>query len=235
MTEPVRPVRVLLAADQPLLRAGLRMALTADDAVDVVGEAGDGVAAVELTRRRLPDVVVMRLRMPRLDGVLATRGIVAAGLPVRVLALAGRDADEEAIDALRAGASGVLVEDSTATDLVRTIQAMTGGQAVLTPPVLRSLLDRSADRPPEPVPSAVAEVLTGREREVLTYLARGLCNAEISQALSVGETTVKTHVGRILAKLGLRDRVQAVVLAYESGLIHPGRTVGPGFPGSRDG
>jgi DNA-binding NarL/FixJ family response regulator len=219
-----RPVRVLLADDQPLLRTGFRMVLGSEADLDIVGEAGDGAEAVDLARRLLPDVVLMDIRMPRLDGVGATKAIVATRLPVRVLILTTFDLDEYVVGALRAGASGFLAKDVPAEDLVAAIRTVAAGEAVVAPRILKRLLDRFADSLPDPDATAPRElsVLTDREREVLVQVARGLSNAEIAQELSVSETTIKTHVGHVLTKLGLRDRVQAVVLAYESGLVRPG-------------
>jgi len=220
----VQPVRVLLADDQPLLRTGFRMVLGAEEDLDIVGEAGDGAEAVDLTRRLLPDVVLMDIRMPRMDGVAATRTIVDARLPVRVLILTTFDLDEYVVGALRAGASGFLAKDVPAEDLVTAIRTVAAGEAVVAPRILRRLLDRFAESLPDPAAAApkTLDVLTEREREVLVQMARGLSNAELARALSVSETTIKTHVGHVLTKLGLRDRVQAVVLAYESGLVRPG-------------
>jgi DNA-binding NarL/FixJ family response regulator len=219
-----RPLRILLAHDQPLLRTGFRMVLGAEDDLDIVGEAGDGAEAVDLARRLLPDVVLMDIRMPRMDGVAATRAIVDARLPVRVLILTTLDLDEYVIGALRAGVSGFLVKDVPAEDLVAAIRTVAAGEAVLAPRILKRLLDRFTDSLPGPAvaPPKALGALTEREREVLVQLARGLSNAEIARALSVSETTIKTHVRRVLTKLGLRDRVQAVVLAYESGVVRPG-------------
>ncbi|SNT58578.1 DNA-binding response regulator, NarL/FixJ family, contains REC and HTH domains [Asanoa hainanensis] len=221
---PSRPVRVLLADDQPLLRTGFRMVLGAQPDLDVVGEAGDGAEAVNLARRLLPDVVLMDVRMPRMDGVAATRAIVEARLPVRVLVLTTFDLDEYVVGALRAGASGFLAKDIPADDLVTAIRTVAAGEAVVAPRILKRLLDRFAAALPDPhetTPPALG-TLTEREREVLVQVARGLSNAEIARKLSVSETTIKTHVGHVLTKLSLRDRVQAVVLAYESGLVRPG-------------
>ncbi|WFE20194.1 response regulator transcription factor [Solwaraspora sp. WMMD937] len=219
-----RPVRILLADDQPLLRTGFRMVLGAEDDLDIVGEAADGAEAVDLARRLLPDVVLMDIRMPRMDGVAATRAIVDARLPVRVLILTTFDLDEYVVGALRAGASGFLAKDVPAEDLVAAIRTVAVGEAVVAPRILRRLLDKFALSLPDPdaAPPKVLDVLTEREREVLIQMARGLSNAEIATTLSVSETTIKTHVGHVLTKLRLRDRVQAVVLAYESGLVRPG-------------
>jgi DNA-binding NarL/FixJ family response regulator len=219
-----RPIRLLLADDQPLLRTGFRMVLGGEPDLDIVAEAGDGVEAVELARRLLPDVVLMDIRMPRMDGVAATRTIVDAKLPVRVLILTTFDLDEYVVGALRAGASGFLAKDVPADDLVIAIRTVAAGEAVVAPRILKRLLDKFADTLPDPAaePPHDLRVLTDREREVLVQLAKGLSNAEIARALSVSETTVKTHVGHVLTKLGLRDRVQAVVLAYETGLVRPG-------------
>jgi DNA-binding NarL/FixJ family response regulator len=217
-------VRILLADDQPLLRTGFRMVLSAETDLDIVGEAGDGSEAVDLARRLLPDVVLMDIRMPRMDGVAATRAIVDSRLPVRVLILTTFDLDEYVVGALRAGASGFLAKDVPAEDLVTAIRTVAAGEAVVAPRILRRLLDQFAGVLPDPsatLPRAL-DVLTERERQVLVHIARGLSNAEIARTLSISETTIKTHVGHVLTKLGLRDRVQAVVFAYESGLIRPG-------------
>jgi len=222
---PVRTVRVLLADEQPMLRSGLRMALNAAGGLTVVGEAGDGAEAVDLARRLLPDVVLMDLRLPRLDGLAATRRIAASGLPVRVLILTAYDADEQVLNAVAAGASGYLCKDVAPEELVAGIRTVAAGGAVVAPALLDRLLIRLAELLPVAEATAAApalDTLTEREREVLIHVAKGHSNAEIARALTVSETTVKTHVGHLLTKLRLRDRVQAVVLAYESGLVRPG-------------
>jgi DNA-binding NarL/FixJ family response regulator len=220
------PTRVLIVDDQALVRTGFRMILEAEPDLDVVGEAADGEEAVGEARRLRPDVVLMDIRMPRMDGVEATRRLAgpASSDGLRVLILTTFDLDEYVVEALRAGASGFLLKDVPPEDLVDAIQVVAAGDALLAPSVTRRLLDRFAGHLPAADPSPPPELgqLTERELEVLRLLARGLSNAEIAAELYVGETTVKTHVGRVLMKLGLRDRVQAVVLAYESGLIHPG-------------
>jgi DNA-binding NarL/FixJ family response regulator len=220
----VKPIRVLLADDQQLLRTGFKLVLGTETDLDIVGEATDGVEAVDMARRLLPDVVLMDVRMPRRDGVAATREIVAQKLPVRVLILTTFDLDDYVVGALRAGASGFLAKDVPAEELVSAIRSVAAGDAVVAPRILRRLLDRFANLLPDPavrVPNQLA-ALTERETEVLIQVAKGLSNAEIAQVLTVSETTVKTHVGHMLTKLGLRDRVQAVVLAYETGLVRPG-------------
>jgi DNA-binding NarL/FixJ family response regulator len=217
-------VRVLIADDQALVRAGFKMILDAEDDLDVVGEAADGTEAVDKARRIAPDVVLMDIRMPQLDGIEATRRIVAldSATPVRVLMLTTFDLNEYVYEALRAGASGFLLKDATGADLVAAVRVVAAGDALLAPSVTRRLIaDFARQRPPDrPRPEALA-ALTPRETEVLTLIARGQSNAEITRSLVLAEETVKTHVSRILAKLGLRDRVQAVVLAYESGLVRP--------------
>ncbi|HLU46259.1 MAG TPA: response regulator transcription factor [Natronosporangium sp.] len=221
MTSGPRPVRVLVADSAPLLRSGFRSVLAAYPDLSVVGEAGDGVATVDLARRLLPDVVLMDLRLPRLDGVAATRAIVTSRLPVQVLLLTRERPDAAAVPGLQAGARGVLPKDIPADDLATAIRAVAAGQAVLDPPLLQHLLTEPVPAPEDPAPRRQLAALTEREREVLVHVARGYSNSEIARLLSVGETTVKTHVGNLLAKLGLRDRVQAVVVAYESGLVRP--------------
>ena len=213
-------LRLLIADDQPLMRAGFRAVLEATGDMRVVGEAGDGAEAVRAARELRPDVVLMDVRMPNLDGIEALRRMPGQ----RVLMLTTFGLDEYIVEALRAGASGFITKDVPADELVRAVRIVAAGDALLTPAVTRQLLDRVARRLPAPVtgdPGAFAE-LTEREREVLELLARGMSNAEIAAALVVGDATVKTHVSNVLMKLGLRDRVQAVVLAYETGLVTPG-------------
>jgi DNA-binding NarL/FixJ family response regulator len=222
-----RAVSVLLTDDQPLLRRGFRMILEAEGDITVVAEAGSGEEAVTLAGRHAPDVVLMDIRMPGTDGIEATRRITAADAQVRVLVLTTFDLDEYAFGALRAGASGFLLKDVRPAELTAAIRTVAAGDAVISPRVTRRLLEEYAQVLPlsnrqraERFPQLAA--LTEREREVLIAVAQGLSNAEIAVALYVSEATVKSHVGRILAKLGLRDRVQVVVLAYEAGLIQPG-------------
>jgi len=220
-------VRVLLVDDQPLLRTGFRLILASEPDIEVVGEAADGETALAQVKALQPDVVLMDIRMPRMDGVEATRRIVEARDgegPPRVLVLTTYDLDEYVVEALRAGASGFLLKDTPAETLVDAVRLVHEGDAVVAPGVTKRLLDRFAKllpttRLPEPV---AATELTEREHDVLMLVARGMSNAEIARALVVSETTVKTHVSSVLAKLGLRDRVQAVVFAYESGLVTPG-------------
>nr|WP_202421708.1 response regulator transcription factor [Nocardiopsis alba] len=223
------PVSVLLVDDQPLVRAGFRMILETAPHLSVVGEASDGREALRRVRELLPDVVLMDLRMPGVDGVRATADILAWAAPlghkVRVLALTTFDLDEYAIGALRAGATGFLLKDAPPSELIGAVEVVADGSAVIAPAVLRRLLDRFSPLLPdvesEPETDG-ADPLTSREHEVLRLVARGWSNAEIAAHLFLGETTVKSHVGNILTKLGLRDRVQAVVHAYESGLVRPG-------------
>jgi DNA-binding NarL/FixJ family response regulator len=217
--------RLLVVDDQALVRTGFRMILEAEPDLDVVGEAADGLEAVDLTAQLRPDVVLMDIRMPNLDGVEATRRIAGPGVidPVKVLILTTFDLDEYVFAAVRAGASGFLLKDTPPEDLVAAVRVVADGEALLAPSVTRRLIEEFARRP-EPVltPPEHLASLTDRELEVLRFMARGLSNSEIASSLFVSETTVKTHVGRVLMKLHLRDRVQAVVLAYESGLVTPG-------------
>jgi DNA-binding NarL/FixJ family response regulator len=216
-------IRVVLVDDQQLVRVGFRMVLDFQQDLTVVGEAGDGAEALRLLRTTEADVVVMDLRMPVLDGVAATRQICAAGRTPRVLVLTTFDTDEEAFAALRAGASGFLLKSVPPEELLSAIRVVAGGEAVVAPRVTRRLLDRFAGRlGPDTIARAAPDDLTDRETEVLLLVAQGLSNLEIGGRLQVAEATVKTHIGRILAKLQLRDRVQAVVYAYESGLVRPG-------------
>ena len=219
-------IRVLVVDDQPLLRAGFRMILEAEPDIEVAGEASDGLEAVEQARWTRPDVVLMDIRMPNLDGVEATRRLTSQNgeRAPRVLILTTFNVDEYVVEALRAGASGFLLKDVPPDELVAGIRVVAAGDALLAPSVTRRLLDRIAKRLPsaDPIQAAALASLTERELEVLKLLARGLSNAEIAKTLFVSETTVKTHVGHVLQKLGVRDRVQAVVLAYESGVVQPG-------------
>jgi len=218
-------IRVLLVDDQELVRAGFRMVLDAQPDMTVVGEAADGLAAVEFARSHSADVMIMDARMPRMDGVAATRQIREAGDRPRVLMLTTFDLDEYAFAALKAGASGFLLKDVPPEELLFAIRAVHSGDAVVAPSTTRRLIDRFAPMLPADESAAASELaeLTDREREVLILVAQGLSNGELAQRLFVSEATVKTHVGRILAKLGLRDRVQAVVYAYENGLVRAGR------------
>jgi DNA-binding NarL/FixJ family response regulator len=220
-------IRVLLVDDQSLLRLGFRMVLEAQPDMQVVGEAGDGAQAVTMTRRLQPDVVLMDVRMPVLDGIQATRQIVASGSPARILVLTTFDLDEYVYAALRAGASGFLLKDVPPADLLTGIRAVAAGDAMIAPSVTRRLLNAFAGHLPDPSTGRSPtderlHQLTDREQQVLIEVARGLSNHEIAERLTVSEATVKTHVGRLLTKLGLRDRVQVVVFAYEAGIVQPG-------------
>jgi DNA-binding NarL/FixJ family response regulator len=214
-------IKVLLVDDQALVRSGFRMILEAKEDLEVIGEAADGREAVELAQVTSPDVILMDVRMPELDGVQATRLILERGSSARVVILTTFDLDEYVFEAIRAGASGFLLKDVRPAELVDAIRVVAAGEALLAPSVTRRLLDRFArDVPEERTPPSLDD-LTDRELEVLRLVAQGLSNAEIAEQLVVGETTVKSHVSSILRKLRLRDRVQAVVAAYEAGLVKP--------------
>jgi DNA-binding NarL/FixJ family response regulator len=217
-------LRIVIADDQELVRTGFRMILTAEPGLEVVGEATNGAEAVAVVRDVRPDVVLMDIRMPELDGIEATRRIVAMNLDpeTRIVILTTFDLDEYVYDALRAGASGFLLKDAPANLLVAGIRAVGDGDALLAPTITRRLIEEfTAPKAPVNPPRGLDE-LTPRELEVFQLLARGMSNGEIALALFIGETTVKTHVARIMMKLNVRDRVQAVVLAYESGIVSPG-------------
>jgi len=219
--------RCLIADDQAMVREGFAAVLAAQPGLSVVGQAGDGDDAVRLARHLRPDVVLMDVRMPVMDGLQATREILSAAVSPdrrpRVLMLTTFDLDDYVYEALRAGASGFLLKDATAAELVHAVRVVAAGNALLAPSVTRRLIADFARRPREDLPApATLSALTQRETEVLRLIATGLSNAEISDALVIAEQTTKTHVSRILAKLGLRDRAQAVVVAYETGLVTPG-------------
>jgi DNA-binding NarL/FixJ family response regulator len=216
-------VNVVIADDQALVRAGFAKLLESEDSVAVVGEAANGRDAIETVRRVRPDVVLMDIRMPGLDGLEATQRLTDGGSPARVLILTTFDLDEYVYDALRAGASGFLLKDAPPDELIAAIHVVARGDALIAPAITRRLITEFARRPsPRGEPARRLDELTAREREVLGLVARGMSNAEIAAELVVGDATIKTHVGSILFKLDLRDRVQAVVLAYESGLVTPG-------------
>ena len=222
-------VRVVVADDQPMVRAGLRSLLDGEDGVVVVGEARDGEDAVSCVRRHQPDVVLMDIRMPVLDGLAATRRLVADGARTRVLVLTTFDLDEYVFDALHAGASGFLLKDATAEELLAAVRTIAAGDAVLAPAVTRRVIEAFGTLPvADPRLSDRLAALSPREVEVLRLLARGRSNAEIAGDLVVSEATAKTHVSNVLTKLGLRDRVQAVIFAYESGLLRTGEGPVPG-------
>jgi DNA-binding NarL/FixJ family response regulator len=218
-----RPVKVLLVDDDDLMRAGLKAVLSTDGGIDVVGEAGDGRAAVGRVRELVPDVVLMDVRMPDLDGIAATREVLAASPDVKVVILTTFEQDDYIFGALRAGASGFLLKRTRPEDLIAAVHTVAAGDSLLSPSVTRTVIDRMAEQPaPDTSSGAQLEALTPREREVLELVARGLSNGEIAAEFVIEESTVKTHVKRILRKLRLRDRVQAVIFAYETGLTRPG-------------
>jgi DNA-binding NarL/FixJ family response regulator len=220
-------IRIAIADDQELVRAGFRVLIDSASDMEVVGEAGDGEQTVKLVEREIPDVVLMDVRMPGMDGLEATRRIqgVAGADRVRILILTTFDLDEYVHEALRAGASGFLLKDSSPNDLLNAIRIVHEGNALLAPSVTRRLIEQFASRPrPDNAPPASLNVLTDREREVLSLVARGMSNAEIADDLVVSPTTSKTHVSRIMTKLNARDRAQLVMIAYETGLVQPGST-----------
>jgi DNA-binding NarL/FixJ family response regulator len=226
-------IRVLLADDQELVRAGLRMIVEAAEDLEVAGEAADGVEAVAMAARANPHVVLMDVRMPGMDGIEATRRIVARDGAARVVMLTTFDLDEYVFAAFRAGASGFLLKDAPRRDIVAAIRAAAAGDALVAPSVTRRLIEHFATAGPPAQPRRPAPQLaelTPRELEVLTLIGRGLNNAELAEHLVLSEKTVKTHIGRILWKLGLRDRVQAVILAYDAGLVFPGEPRSPDPP-----
>jgi DNA-binding NarL/FixJ family response regulator len=217
------PVRVLLVDDDELMRAGLQSVLSSDDTIEVVGEAGDGRAAAEAVRQLAPDLVLMDVRMPNMDGISATRAVLATNPDVKIVILTTFEEDEYIFGALNAGASGFLLKRTSPEELIGAIYTVAAGDSLLSPSVTRRVVERMAAEPvADGSSSKRLEELTPREREVLELLGRGLSNSEIAAALVIEETTVKTHVKRILMKLHLRDRVQAVIFAYENGVIRPG-------------
>jgi DNA-binding NarL/FixJ family response regulator len=227
-------IKVLLADDQALVRAGFRALLDAQDDIDVVGEASDGDEAVAMARRFGPDVVLMDIRMPGTDGLAATRAIVGderlAG--VRIVILTTFELDEYVFEAIRSGASGFLVKDTEPVELLRAVRSVAAGDALLSPGVTRRLIGAFATQTREPRPAPALDLLTEREREVMSLVAEGLSNDEIAERLYVSPMTAKTHVSRAMTKLGARDRAQLVVFAYESGLVRPGWSGSSGSSGS---
>jgi len=215
-------IRILIADDQELVRTGFRVVLDAEPDLEVVGEAADGTAALEASAKLEPEVVLMDIRMPNLDGIEATRRIAAGNGSPRVLILTTFDLDDYVYEALRAGASGFLLKDARAEELVHAIRTVAAGDALLSPTITRRLIESYTRRPPPSTQPAPLAELTPRELEVLRLVARGLSNADIARQLVVSDATVKTHVARIFSKLDLHDRAQAVVVAYESGLVQPG-------------
>lgn len=227
MTSPLdRPLRIALVDDQPLVRAGFAMVIDSQDDLEVVAQASDGAAAVEELRARTVDVVLMDVRMPRMDGIEATSRILAQspeGRAPKIIVLTTFDLDEYVVSAIRAGASGFLLKDAQPEDLLGAIRTVHSGDAVIAPSATRRLLARVIAAPePQEKDTSVLDVLTEREREVLALMGRGYSNQEIGAELFVAEATVKTHVGRVLSKLGARDRVQAVIVSFETGLVSPG-------------
>jgi DNA-binding NarL/FixJ family response regulator len=217
-------IRVLIADDQALVRTGFRVILNAEPDLEVVGEAADGRETIEAVRTQRPDVVLMDIRMPNLDGIEATRRLAAAAHAPRVLILTTFDLDQYVYEALRAGASGFLLKDATAEELLQAVRVVAAGEALLSPSITRRLIADYARRPPPNERPAALDELTPRELEVLRLIARGLSNRDIARKLVLGDATIKTHVTRIFAKLDLHDRTQAVVLAYETGLVTPGES-----------
>jgi DNA-binding NarL/FixJ family response regulator len=216
------PVRVAIVDDQAMVRTGFRLILDAEPDIEVVAEAGDGREALDAVARSRPDVVLMDIQMPVLDGLEATRRIVAAGDDARVVILTTFERDDYITEAVRAGASGFLIKNAPPEDLLTAVRVVAAGEALLSPSVTRRVLARLAAGTPDPAAAAGLDRLTERETEVLALVAGGLSNGEIAERLYLGEATVKTHLSRVLSKLGLRDRVQAAVYAYESGLTRPG-------------
>jgi DNA-binding NarL/FixJ family response regulator len=222
------PVRVFLVDDDDLMRAGLKAVLSSDEGIEVIGEAGDGRAAIDEVGIRTPDVVLMDVRMRDLDGISATREILAASPELKIAILTTFEQDEYIFGALRAGASGFLLKRTRPEELIAAIHTLAVGDSLLSPAVTRRVIERMAAQPaPDPSVRERLDEITSREREVLELIARGLSNTEIARALVVEESTVKTHVKHILTKLRLRDRVQAVIFAYESGIVRPGPTPAP--------
>ena len=215
-------IGVLLADDQALVREGFRLIIEVEPDIEVVGEAGDGLETVEQAKRLRPDVILMDIRMPGLDGIAATRRLAQAGVAARVLMLTTFDRDDYLYEAMRAGASGFLLKDARRDQLVHAIRTVATGDALLAPALVRRLVEDFCRRPPPGGPPPAVAELTQRELEVLRLVARGLSNREIAKELFLSEATVKTHLAHVMQKLDLRDRVQAVVLAYESGLVRPG-------------
>ncbi len=227
-------IRLFIADDQGMVRRGLASLLSLEPDIEVVGEAGDGQQAVEAIGRLRPDVALMDIRMPVMDGLEALRRLIAAGTETRILILTTFGLDEYVFQALRAGASGFLLKDAPAEDLAAAVRTAAGGDAVLAPAVTQRVIDAFARQPETPAaPALDLSSLTARERDVLALVARGMSNADIAEHLVLSPATVKTHVSGMLSKLGLRDRVQAVIVAYEAGLVRPGAWVVPDDGGSR--